>query len=229
MLFGTLVPAEILDAIAPPSWKKPLFRFVQSAWFLNSNKNKLRSFIFRIVRVVMYDDIKIVICNSIISVWRKRRKWRAFYLLRSKIVDLLPTRTISFATFSIVFHGPGSYGKFFKGSGFGVVFEDDGQEGYVYLTKEDGSKIFEGLKLYDQGDTEKISEGDLLKILWHPQLKKVGVMYHEKIQAIFDFQKKESSSRFGFRMGFPVPNASWCKSQNHLWDDSALSGFEAIN
>ena len=229
MLFGTLVPAEIWDASAPPLWKKPFFRFVQSAWLLNSNKNKLRSFIFRIVRVAMYDDIKIVICNSIISVWHKRRKWRVFYLLRSKIVDLLPTRKRSFATFPIVFHGSGSYGKFFKGSGFGVVFEDDGQEGYVYLTKEDGSKIFEGLKLYDQGDTEKISEGDLLKILWHPQLKKAGVIYHEKIQAIFDFKKKESYSRLGFRIELPLPNASWCKSKNHLWDDSTLSGFEGIN
>jgi len=229
MLFGTLVPAEILDAIAPPLWKKPFFRFVQSAWLFNSNKNKLRSFIFRIVRVVMYDDIKIVICNSIISVWHKRRKWRAFYWLRSKIVDLLPTRKRSFAMFPIVFHGSGSYKKIFKGSGYGVVFEDDGQEGYFYLTKEDGSKIFEGLKLYDQGDTEKISEGDLLKILWHPKLKKVGVMYHEKIQAIFDIQKKESYSRLGFSIELPVPNASWCKSKNHLWDDSALSGFEGVN
>ena len=229
ILFGTPVPAEVLGAIAPPSWKKPLFRFVKSAWFLTSNKNKLRSFIFRIIRVIMYDDIKIVIRNSIISVWQKRRKWKAFYLLRSKVVGLLSKRTRSFATFSIVFHGPGSYKKIFKGSGYGVVFEDDGQEGYVYATKEDGSKILDALKLYDQGDTEKISEGDLLKILWHPELKKVGIMYHGKIQAIFDFQKRELYSKVGFRIGFPLSNASWCKSKNHLWDDSALSGFEAIN
>jgi hypothetical protein len=225
ILFGTPVPEEVLGAIAPPSWKKPLFQFVRSTRFLNPNKNKLRSFIFRIIRVIMYDDIKILILNSFNSAWRKRRKWRAFYLLQSKIVDLLSKRKKSFATFPIVFHGPGSYKKIFKGRGYGVVFEDDGQEGYVYAIKEDGSKIFDALKLYDQGDTEKISEGDLLKILWHPKLKKVGVMYHEKIQAIFDIAKKESCSR----TGFPLPNASWCKSKNHLWDDSALSGFEAVS
>jgi hypothetical protein len=225
ILFGTPVPEEVLGAIAPPSWKEPLFQFVRSSWFLNANKNKLRRFIFRIIRVIIYDDIKIVILNSFNSVWRRRRRWRAFYLLRSKIVDLFSKRTRSFATFPIVFHGPGSYRKFFKRSGYGVVFEDDGQEGYVYATKEDGSKILDALKLYDQGDAEKISEGDLLKILWHPKLKKVGVMYHGKIQAIFDIAKKESCSR----TGFPLPNASWCTSKNHLWDDSAFSGFEAIN
>jgi len=223
--FDTPVPSEVLGAIAPPSWKKPLFHFVMSAWFLNANKNKLRSFIFRIIRVIMYDDIKIVILNSINSVWRKRRRWSAFYLLRSKIVDLLQKKSRSIATFPIVFLGPASYSKFFKGSVYGVVFEDDGQEGYVYLTKEDGSKILDGLKLYDRGDAEKISEGDLLKILWHPKLNKVGIMYHRKIQAIFDIPKKESCCR----TGFPFPNASWSKSTHHRWDDSALSGFEAIN
>ena len=225
ILFGTRVPAEVLGAIAPPSWKKPLCQFVRSAWFLNSNKNKPRSFIFRIVRMVMYDDIKIVIRNSIISVWRKRRRWRVFFLLRSKIVDLFSKRTRSLATFPIVFHGSGSYKKFFEGSGYGVIFEDDSQEGYVYLTKEDGSKILDGLKLYYHGDAEKISEGDLLEILWHPELKKVGVRYHGKIQAIFDIANRKSYCR----TGFPLPNASWCKFKNHLWDDSALSGFEAIN
>ena len=225
ILFGTRIPAEILDAIAPPLWKKPLCRFAQSAWFLNSNKNMLRSFIFRIIRVIMYDDIKIVILNSINSVWRKRRKWRALYLLRSKIVGLFPKKTRSFATFPIVFRGPGSYKKFLKGSGYGVVFEDDGQEGYVYLTKEDGSKILDGLKLYDRRDAEKISEGDLLEILWQRKLKKLGIRYHQKIQAIFDIAKKESFCR----SGFPLPNTSWCKSENHRWDDSALSGFEVIS
>jgi len=225
ILFSTPVPAEMLDAIAPSSWKKSLFRFVRSAWFFKSNKNKLRSFIFRIFRVIMYDDIKIVIRNSINSVWRKRRRWSAFYLLRSKIFGLLSKSTRSFATFPIVFHGHGSYKKFFKRSGYGIVFEDDGLEGYVYATNEDGTKVLDGLKLYDRGGAEQISEGDLMKILWHPELKKVGVMYHEKIQAIFDFAKKESCCR----TGFPFPNAYWCESKHHLWDDSALSGFEAIN
>ena len=146
-------------------------------------------------------------------------------MIRSKIVDLWSKRTRSVVTFPIVYYGSGSYKKIFKGRGYGVIFEDDGQGGYVYAIKEDGSKILDALKLYDQGDAEKISEGDLLKILWHPRLKKVGVMYHGKIQAIFDIAKKESCCR----TGFPLPNPSWCKSKNHCWDDNALSGFEAIN
>jgi len=229
ILFGTPVPAEVLGAIAPPSWKKPLFRFVKSAWFINAHKNKLRSFIFRIIRVIMYDDIKMVIRNSIISVLRKRRRWRVFFLLRSKIFSLLSKKTKSCATFPMVFHGTGSYKKFFKGSGYGIVFEDDGQEGYVYATKEDGSKILDGLKLYDQGDEEQISQGDLLKFLWHPKLKKMGILYHGKIQAVFDVQKNTSYSKAGFLIEFPLANVLWRKCKNDFLDDSALSGFEEIN
>jgi len=227
--FGTSVPKEVLGAMAPPFWKKPFCGFLQSAWFLNSNKTKVRSLIFRMIRVMLYDDLTIVIRNGISSVWHRRRKWRLFYLLRDKLLGLRRKNTKSFAFFPIVFHGPGFYKKTFKGSGYGIVFEDEGQKGYVYVTKEDGSKIFHVLKLYDQGDAEKISDGDLMEILWHPKLKKVGVKYHGKIQAIFDIKKNISYSRDSFLIEFPLANVFWRKCKNYFLDDSVLSEFEGIN
>lgn|GEM_PF-2723791 len=228
ILFGTPVPTEVLGAMAPPFWKKPLCGFLQSAWFLNSKKTKLRSLTFRMVRVMLYDDLTIVIRNGISSLWRRRRKWRFFYLLRSKLLGLLRKNTRSFETFPIVFHGPGSYKNIFKGSGYTFVLEDDGQEGYVYVTKEDGSKIFNVLKLYDQGDGDKISDGDLLEILWDPALKKVGVKYHGKIQGIFDIRKNISYSMGKFLIEFPLGNALWRKTNNYFLDDSVLSEFEGL-
>jgi Uncharacterized protein conserved in bacteria len=134
-----------------------------------------------------------------------------------------------FAFSPIVFHGPGFYKKAFKGSGYGIIFEDDSQEGYVYVTKEDGSQIFHVLKLYDQGDAERISDGDLMEILWHPKLKKVGVKYHGKIQAIFDIKKNISYSRDSFLIEFPLANVFWRKCKNYFLDDSVLSEFEGLN
>jgi hypothetical protein len=227
--FGTSVPKEVLGAMGPPFWKKPFCGFLQSAWFFNSNKTKLRSLTFRMVRVMLYDDLTIVIRNGISSFWRRRRKWRLFYLLRDKLLGLWRNNTKSFEIFPIVFHGPGSYKNIFKGSGYTIVLEDDGQEGYVYVTKEDGSQIFHVLKLYDQGDAERISDGDLMEILWHPKLKKVGVKYHGKIQAIFDIKKNTSYSMGKFSIEFPLGNVLWRKTKNYFLDDSVLSEFEGIN
>lgn len=224
-LFGTKIPDKVLTDTAPASWKKPLSGFVQSAWFLNSNKTILRSFFFRIVRVMLYDDLKTVISNSIISFWRRRRRWRLFYQVRNKILGFFSKKARNLTKFSVVFTGSGTYKQFFKKTGYGVVFEDDGNKGYFYTVKEDGSKIFQGLKLYDHGDPEMISEGDILEILWHPLLKKVGVKYHGKVKAVFDLKKQTVYSRTGLQIGFPLTNAFWHKSKSHSWDDRALSGF----
>jgi hypothetical protein len=143
----------------------------------------------------------------------------------------LPKSTRFFAAFPIVFQGPGSYKKDFKGTGYGIVFEDDGQEGYVYTTfttKKNNPRIFGGLRLYEQGNTERISKNDLLKILWHPKLKKVGIMYHGKIRAIFDFKRNEIYSMDGCYIRFPLSNPYWYKQKNHLWDDIAAAEFEGI-
>ena len=226
--FGTTVPTEVLGAMAPPFWKKPLCGFFQSAWFLNSRKTKLRSLMFRIVRVMLYDDVRLAIRNAISSVLRQRRKWRFFYLLRDALFGLARKKSRSCTVFPIFFHGPGFYKKNFKGSGYGIVLEDDGQEGYVFVTKEDGSKIFHMLKLYDQGDAEKILEGDLLEILWHPAVKKIAVRYHGKIRAIFDIRNNTSFSLNKFLIEFPLANALWRKTKNCFLDDRALAEFEGL-
>ena len=42
------------------------------------------------------------------------------------------------------YNGPGPYQMPFKGSGFGVVFEDDGETGYFYATNENMDNIYFG-------------------------------------------------------------------------------------
>lgn len=50
-------------------------------------------------------------------------------------------------------------------------------------------------------------------------------MYNEKIQTIFDIAKKNPVAGPDFRF----PMLLRVSLKKHLWDDSALSGFEAIN
>jgi hypothetical protein len=50
------------------------------------------------------------------------------------------------------FTGSAPYTRSFKGSGFGVIFEDDGETGYFYATDERNSEILDALHLYDVGE-----------------------------------------------------------------------------
>ena len=56
------------------------------------------------------------------------------------------------------YHGPGKYARPFDGSGYGVMFEDDGQTGYFYATTENFDRILDALHLYNKGDSNQPRE-----------------------------------------------------------------------
>ena len=119
------------------------------------------------------------------------------------------------------YEGPAPYGKSFTGTGFGVVFEDDGETGYLYATNESHDEIFDALHLYNVGDVKQVKPGDEVFIVWNPSLMKAGIFYHQQFQAIIDFKKQRACCR----TGFPPPNKRWCKS-SHEWDEMLVTGLE---
>jgi len=109
----------------------------------------------------------------------------------------------------------------FAGSGFAVVFEDDGETGYLYATNEDANEIFDALHLYNHGRPGQLEAGDELVVVWNGALKRGGVHYHGAFQAVVDFAKQRAMCR----NGFPPADARWCRG-THDWDEALLVGLD---
>ena len=76
--------------------------------------------------------------------------------------------------YPIEYTGPSTFIKSFNGTGFGMVFEDDGETGYLYATNEKADKIFDALHLYNSKSPNKLSSHDKLFIVWNPKMEKAG-------------------------------------------------------
>ncbi len=119
------------------------------------------------------------------------------------------------------FTGAGVHAMPLRGTGFGVVFEDDGTTGYLYATNERGDAILDALHLYDHGTAGQLRAGEEAFLVWSATSRKLGFFYRERFQAVFDFANRRAACR----SGFPAPDARWCKG-SHQWDDDAASGLE---
>ncbi len=122
--------------------------------------------------------------------------------------------------FPVKYRGPEAYQKPFEGSGYGVVFEDDGETGYFYATDERFSEVLDALHLYDRGTQNEIVTGDQVFIVWNPRLLKAGIHYHGQFQAVVDFKNRRACCR----TGFPSPS-EWCQG-SHEWTAVMTSGLE---
>ncbi|HLU67180.1 MAG TPA: DUF2251 domain-containing protein, partial [Kofleriaceae bacterium] len=121
----------------------------------------------------------------------------------------------------IRFSGPDAYPVPLPGSGFGVVFEDDGETGYLYVTNEGATEIFDALHLYDRGGPGQVVAGEELDVVWNPALERAGLHYHGAFQAVIDFANRRAMCR----TGFPPADSRWCRG-THAWDDDLLVGLE---
>ena len=110
----------------------------------------------------------------------------------------------------IRYEGENVYQKSFPGTGFGVVFEDDGATGCFYATDETW-KILDALHLYNLGDATMPRKGDEIHFVWNQQQLKAGIFYNNRFQAIVDFRNRRACCRTGF-----PPPSEWCKSE-HGW------------
>jgi hypothetical protein len=124
--------------------------------------------------------------------------------------------------FPLNFTGPGVHQKQLS-SKWGVVFEDDGETGYLYATDAAHSVALDALHLYNRSDPDPLKQGEPAFIVWNPRVARVGLFYRDQFQAVFDFDAKRGSCRTGFPG--PIGEHGWSR-RGHAWDQSMISGLE---
>lgn len=100
---------------------------------------------------------------------------------------------------------------------FGVVFEDDGDTGYLYgldVARHE-EPIIDALHVYDVSDADRGRQAAVV-IEWNPDLTGAVLYVDAAAQAVFDF----ANSRACCRSGFPPAGTRFAGS--HDWDDSVV-------
>jgi len=120
-------------------------------------------------------------------------------------------------------------------SAFAVIFEDDGETGYLYaidrsddpplsgIAKAPGNRtypIVDMLHIYDaeEGTTKSL----VAEVKWSRDGKKAGLWFGKDPQAIFDFESKRGTCRTGFP---PLADHPKHWRAPHDWDEACLKHF----
>jgi hypothetical protein len=122
---------------------------------------------------------------------------------------------------AIDFDGEGVYQIALPELHHGLVFEDNGKTGYLYVTDETFAKIHDTVHIYDHGDPNQLKKGQRAFIVWSAELKKAGLYFNDMFHAGVDFAGRETRSRSGFP---PNSTAPW--SSDHRWRESIIEGLE---
>ena len=99
--------------------------------------------------------------------------------------------------------------------GFGVVFEDDGQTGYLYgldLSGGGEDAILDAVHVYDVRALGSCGSHSI-EIRWAATTDRAGLFLGGTCYAVFDFGDRRAVCR----TGFPPANGRFTKS--HEWDD----------
>ena len=131
-------------------------------------------------------------------------------------VDLVAQETLKIGE-KMVVEGPSPLGRYL------LVFEDDGETGYLYgldVTKSD-NPICDALHIYNVASVAERAKPSQFQIVWSRDGLKAALLINDYPHAIFDFE----ANRGYCRTGFPPADRNWT-SHTHDWDDAALGLFE---
>ena len=106
--------------------------------------------------------------------------------------------------------------------GFAVVFEDDGETGYLYgldRSRPADDPIVDALHLYNVSDVADRTNTYPIQIRWAREGNRAGVFIAHQCQGVFDF----SARRAICRSGFPPPRADF--TSTHAWDEALAEGL----
>ena len=108
-------------------------------------------------------------------------------------------------------------------SNFAVVFEDDGDTGYLYAldTTRKDEPILDAVSIYDVKNVTDRDEPSKFVLVWSPDGLKAALFINDYPHAVFDFAAKRGYCR----RNFPDPDKNWTK-YSHEWNDSALGFFK---
>jgi hypothetical protein len=106
---------------------------------------------------------------------------------------------------------------------FGVVFEDDGETGYLYgldFSRQD-NPIVDALQIYNVQQLSDPHKPSQVQLVWSSDGLKAALLINRYPHAIFDF-----AARCGYcRTGFPPPMHTGFSKDGHAWDDAAQELF----
>jgi hypothetical protein len=108
-------------------------------------------------------------------------------------------------------------------SNFAVVFEDDGDTGYLYgldYTRKD-QPILDAMSIYDVKNVADREKPSKFTIVWSSDGLKAALFVNGYPHAVFDFVAKHGYCR----RNFPPPDKNWT-SYSHEWSDTALELFK---
>jgi len=123
--------------------------------------------------------------------------------------------------YKIQFDGPATYPQAFEDAGFGLVLDDDGDTGYLYVTSVDFEEVHDSLHIYNSTGPESPKPGEEIHLVYNPALVKVGLYYRDKFWAVVDYSKSKACCRSGQPVAKP---GGWCTS-SHSWDDKMVAGL----
>lgn len=105
---------------------------------------------------------------------------------------------------------------------FMVVFEDDGDTGYLYgldRSREE-NPILDALHIYNVANVTDKHLPSEAQIVWSGDGNKALLLINDYPHAAFDFDAKRGYCR----TNFPPPDTKWTQ-YNHEWSDDVLSLF----
>lgn len=104
---------------------------------------------------------------------------------------------------------------------FSVVFEDDGETGYVYGTRRPllrrAVEVLDALHLYDVAAVRDRDRPHALEVHWSPDGTRAAVLLNGRAHAAFAFAERRAACM----TAFPPPSA-WCQS-SHEWDPALVA------
>ena len=104
---------------------------------------------------------------------------------------------------------------------FGVVFEDDGETGYLYgIDSRAEDSILDSLCVYNAAQVKDRELPSLLEIRWSGDGSRAVLFLNGYAHAGFDFALRRGYCRTNY-----PPSSDW-SSAGHAWNDDVLAGLE---
>ena len=106
---------------------------------------------------------------------------------------------------------------------YSVVFEDDGDTGFLYAidTSEHEQPILDALHIYNVKSVIDRTKSSLFQMLWSSDGIKAALLIDGYPHAAFDFENRRGCCR----TNFPLPDQKFTKF-SHEWSDEVMKWFE---
>lgn len=102
---------------------------------------------------------------------------------------------------------------------FTVIFEDDGDTGYLYAhDRADESRVLDAVQIYNVHSVVDKDKQSLAEIVWSTDGMKTVLFINGYPHAIINFEERISYCRTGFQ----APNADWDRGR---WSEDLLEWF----